>query len=201
MQLYHNSASPFCRKVDVLLREVGLRDDVSDIHAAGHTTEPGSMPTGANPIGKIPTLVRNDGPALFDSRVICRYLDAKKGSGLYPDSRLWEVLTLEALADGMLDAATLMVYEIRSRPEDRRHPPWIEGQWARIDRALDQLNDTWLSHLHGPLTMGQIAVACALGYLDFRHSDRNWRNGRDPLAAWYAVFDDRPSMQATLPSG
>ncbi len=199
MQLYHSHASPFCRKVDVVLRETGQRDAVTDVLAVGHTTDPGTMPVGVNPIGKIPTLVRDDGPALFDSRVICRFLDARAGSALYPDSRLWEVLTLEALADGMLDAATLIVYEGRSRPDELRYAPWVDGQWKRIERSLDALEDRWMSHLSGRLNIGQIAVGCALGYLDFRHGPRDWRNGHDTLAAWFADFDQRPSMQATRP--
>lgn len=201
MQLFGNAASPFCRKVEVLLRETGQRDDVDDVHAAGHTTDPGTMPVDVNPIGKIPTLTRADGPALYDSRVICRFLDARAGAGLYPEDRLWEVLTLEATADGMMDAAVLMVGEVRSRPEEKRHGPWVEGQWARIARALDALESRWLSHLHGPLHMGQIALGCALGYLDFRHPDRDWRTGHDALAAWFADFGRRPSMQDTMPKG
>ncbi len=152
------------------------------------------------PLGKIPALERSDGPAIYDSRVITRYLDARLGCGLYPEAPgLWDTLTLEATADGILDAAILMVYEARIRPEDKRFEPWLEGQWIKVSRALDALESRWMSHLHGPLDMGQIAVACALGYVDFRHGDRNWREGRASLAAWEAKFAARDSMQATIP--
>ena len=92
-----------------------------------------------------------------------------------------------------------MVYEWRLRPEEMRLPDWVEGQWAKIARALDALETRWISHLAGPLDMGQIAVGCALGYLDFRHGDRDWRAARPGLAAWEAAFAARPSMTATRP--
>ncbi|MCB2135636.1 MAG: glutathione S-transferase C-terminal domain-containing protein, partial [Rhodobacteraceae bacterium] len=136
------------------------------------------------------------------SRVICRYLDQRAGGRLYPaEPRLWETLTLEATADGMLDAAILMLYEIRLRPEDKRFDGWVEGQWSKIARALDTLESRWMDHLAGPVDMGQIAVACALSYLDFRHDARGWRNGHPKLTAWHKGFAARPSMTATEPVG
>lgn len=200
MRLFTNPASPFCRKVDVVLRETGLRDRVEDVASVGHPTDSAKMPTAVNPMGKIPTLERDDGPALYDSRVICRYLDDLAGTSLYPETRLWDVLTLEATGDGMCDAAVLMVYESRSRPEDKRHGPWVEGQWAKIGRALAVLEDRWMGLLEGPLNIGQISVACALGYLDLRHPDRDWRAGHGELAAWHARFMERASMRDTKPS-
>lgn len=199
MKLYHAPASPFVRKVMVTLHETGQLGEVELVSAIGTPVDSSNMPINENPLGKIPTLVRPQGPALFDSRVICRFLDERAGSDLYPDARVWEVLTLEALADGIMEAAVLMVYESRCRPEEKVHDFWVEGQWAKIGRGLDALEARWMSHLAGPLDMGQIAVGCALGYLDFRHGDRSWRDGRDSLAAWEARFAARESMQATLP--
>lgn len=200
MRLYHSPTSPYVRKVMVVLHETGLSARVALIPATGTPVEPGSMPLDQNPLGKIPALERPDGPALYDSRVICRYLDAMAGAGLYPDApRLWDSLTLEATADGILDAAILMVYETRVRPEEKRHTPWLEGQWAKIDRALDALESRWIDHLAGPFDIGQIAVGCALGYLDFRHGDRNWRTTRPHLAEWEAHSAKRDAMQQTLP--
>ena len=201
LALLYSEASPYVRKVDVLLREAGLRDQVTNVSGSGTPLEPNSETTGANPLGKVPALIRNDGPTLYDSRVICRYIDSLADGHFYPESRLWDVLTLEATADGILDAALLMVYEGRMRPEDKRHEPWIEAQWGKISRTLDALEDRWISHLEGPLTMGQIATGCALGYLDLRHQPRHWRNGRPALAAWYATFAERPAMQETVPAG
>ena len=200
MRLFHSPTSPFVRKVVVVIHEGGLADRVELVPATGNPLAPGSMPVAWNPLGKVPALERDDGAALYDSRVICRYLDAAAGAGLYPDGpRLWETLTLEATADGMLDAAVLMVYEARLRPEESRFAPWVEAQWSKVARSLDTIEARWMAHLAGPLDMGQIAVGCALGYLDFRHADRDWRAGRPALAAWEARLSARPSMQATRP--
>lgn len=199
MRLYDSATSPFCRKVRALLVETGQAADVQIVPAAGTALDSGTMPLAENPLGKIPVLGRDDGPALHDSRVICRYLDARAGAGLYPEHRLWEILTLEATADGIMDAAVLMVYEDRCRPEAARSTPWVEGQWARIARALDTVEDRWISILAGPVTMAHIAMGCALGYLDFRHGARDWRQGRDSLARWEAEFAARPSMRETRP--
>lgn len=202
MILHHSPTSPYVRKVMILLHETGQTATVRLAPAMGTPIAPGTMPVGANPLGKIPALERPDGCTLYDSRVITRYLATLAGTGpaLYPEGpALWEVLTLEATADGILDAAILMRYEVALRPEEARFAPWIEGQWDKIARSLDALESRWMAHLAGPLCMGQIAVGCALGYLDLRHHDRDWRRGRPTLAAWYEGFARRPSMQATEP--
>jgi glutathione S-transferase len=200
MRLYHSPTSPYVRKVMVTLHETGLLPQVELIPVQGTPVDPGTMPVDHNPLGKIPALEIDEGTAIYDSRVICRWLDDRAEAGLYPAGpALWQTLTLEATADGILDAALLMVYEWRVRPEDRRHSPWVEGQWGKIARALDALESRWMGHLGGPLNIGQIAVGCALGYLDFRHSDRQWRADHPHLAAWEADFSDRPAMQATRP--
>ncbi|PLL14836.1 glutathione S-transferase [Tabrizicola sp. TH137] len=201
MRLYFSPTSPYVRKVMVLLHETGQMDEVELVAGSGSPVDPGTAPLEANPLGKVPALERPDGPALYDSRVICRYLDARAEAGLYPTgARLWDSLTVEATGDGILDAALLMVYEGRLRPEELRFAPWVEGQWAKVDRALDVLETRWLAHLRGPLEAGQIAVGCALGYLDFRHGARGWRTGRPGLAAWFEGFAARPSMMATVPA-
>lgn len=200
MRLFYSPTSPYVRKCVVLLHESGMMDRVELVAATGTPVDAGSMPLAQNPLGKIPALDRDDGPALYDSRVICRYLDRLSGKGLYPaEPRLWDTLTVEATGDGMVDAAIMMVYESRVRPEEKRYETWVEGQWAKIDRALDALESRWIEHLQGPLDMGQIAVGCALGYLDFRHDARNWRQGRANVAAWYGGFAAIPSMLATQP--
>ena len=202
MRLYHSATSPFVRKVMVALHETGQLADVALVPASGTPLDPGTMPVAQNPLGKVPALEREDGPALYDSRVICRYLDDRAGAGLYPAApRLWDTLTLEATADGIMEAAVLVVYEGRLRPENCRFAPWVAGQHAKIDRALDALEARWISHLHGSLDMGQIAAGCALGYLDFRHADRNWRATRPGLGEWAAGFASRPAMLATAPQG
>ncbi|ABV95012.1 putative glutathione S-transferase family protein [Dinoroseobacter shibae DFL 12 = DSM 16493] len=201
MELFGAPASPFVRKVRVLLAETGYDDMVTFTPVATAVVgEADAAIKAANPLGKIPALQRPDGPALYDSRVICRYLDAKFTLEAYPASRLWEVLTLEATADGIMDAGVLMVYERRFRPAEKQDDAWIDGQWAKIARALDAIEDRWMSHLAAPIDMSQIAVGCALGYLDFRHADRSWREGRPALAAWADTFLAREAMIATTPS-
>lgn len=200
MRLFSAASSPYVRKVTVVLHETGQLDDVEIVPVYGSPTNPDTMPVAINPMGKLPTLERADGPALYDSRVICRYLNDRAEAGLYPDApRLWDTLTLEATGDGILDAALLMVYEARLRPADKQYPDWVEGQWDKITRSLDVLNARWISHLSGRFDVGHIAVGCALGYLDFRLDDRNWRQGRDALANWFTTLSERPSMQATKP--
>ncbi len=200
MKLLVSSASPYVRKVRVLIREAGREAEVEEVpvQTTALATDP-AIPA-HNPLGRIPTLIREDGPPVLDSRVICRFLDARFGSGLYPEARIWEVLTLEALADGILDSGLAMSYEARLRPQDRQWPEWTLAQWAKIARALDAVEASWMTHLAGPLDMGQIGLACALGYLDFRHGVRDWRGGCPRLAAWEAHMASRPSLRATVPA-
>ena len=153
MRLYHSPTTPFGRKVVVLLMETEQEADVEVVEVAGTPLAPGSLPLDRNPLGKIPALDRADGGALYDSRVICRYLDERAGTDLYPKGEaLWPTLTLEATADGMMDAGVLMAYEMRIRPEDKRFADWTEAQWGKIARALDHLEANRLPQLAGPLT-------------------------------------------------
>ncbi|WP_128516193.1 glutathione S-transferase [Tabrizicola thermarum] len=201
MKLYHAPASPFVRKVMVLLHEANASDRVTLVPASGTPLDPGTLPIDRNPLGKIPALERPDGPTLYDSRVITRYLDDLLKAGLYPASpRLWDTLVIEATADGICEAAVLMRYEMHVRPAATRSTEWADAQWQKITRALDALEDRWISHLSGPLDMGQIAIGCAVGYLDLRHAEREWRSIHPALADWYAAFSARPSLQATLPT-
>lgn len=202
MRLFHSPASPFARKVTVLLHECGQAGAVELVGAAGNPLAPGTMPVAQNPLGKIPCLERPDGPPLFDSRVICRYLDERFAAGLYPTApRLWDTLTVEAMGDGIAEAALQMRYETHVRPQAAQSTDWAEAQWAKIARALDAAAGTWAPHLAGPFDMGQAALACALGYLDLRHAARDWRAGRAGLAAWFSDVSARDSLRMTLPQG
>lgn len=197
MKLMMSPASPFVRKVRVLLREADLLDTVEEVEVS--TTPLASAPqaVAANPTGKIPSLLRSDGPAIYDSRVITRYLDDHANAGFYPQQRIWEVLTLEATADAIMEAAVAMTYEVRLRPEGEQSPAWIEAQWGKISRTILAIEERWLSHLGGPLDASHIAVACALSYVDLRHDERGWRTLAPSLAKWHAAFEARDSMVAT----
>lgn len=199
MKLITSHPSPYARKVRVLLRETDILEQVEEVNVS--TTPLASDPTilAANPTGKIPALLRDDGPAIYDSRVITRYLDDLAGGNLYPQSRIWEVLTLEATADAIMDAAIGMTYEMRFRAPEQQSPEWLDAQWGKASRAVSAINTRWMSHLSGPLNMGQIAVACALSYLDLRHDARTWRDGNITLAAWHADWAQRDSMVTTAP--
>lgn len=199
MKLVSSPASPFVRKVRAVLVETGQSGAVEEVFVATSPLASSQDVLDANPLGKIPALIRDDGPALYDSRVITRYLDARAGGRLYPEARIWEVLTLEATADGIMDAAVLVVYESRLRADAERSPGWVEAQWTKAIRAVAHVNDRWMAHLAGPVDAGQIALGCALGYLDFRHASRNWRDGNGALAEWHGQFDSRPCMAETRP--
>tara|TARA_B100001057_G_C22677619_1_gene882460 strand:+ start:268 stop:873 length:606 start_codon:yes stop_codon:yes gene_type:complete len=200
MKLIFSPASPFVRKVRVMVHEAGLCDQVE--HVPVKTTALATDPEvrAANPLGKIPTLLLDDGRALFDSRVICRYLDDLSGGVLYPEDWIWDILTLEALADGIMESAVLMVYESRLRNEEERSKKWVDAQWAKVTHALDSLEANGFVAMQGPLNFGQLSIICALGYLDFRHDSLAWREGRPALAKWHEGLKQRASIKDTLPS-
>jgi len=198
MRLYYAPTSPYVRKVMIVLQQTAQLDQVELLAVSGTPVAPGSMPLGQNPLGKIPTLVTSSGEALFDSRVITRYLDARGEGGLYPaGDALWPALTLEALGDGIADAALLMAYETRVRPEAMYCADWVEGQWAKAHRAMAELEQSWIPRLEEGFGIGQIAVIAALGYVDLRHGGRNWRADFPKLGAWADALASRPSVLAT----
>ena len=188
MKLLSNPLSPFGRKVSLVIALKGLSDRVEVV---GVDTNPGNsgVINEANPLGKIPILLVDDGKRLFDSPVICEYLDdLAPAPVLFPKAgpERWAVLTLGALGDGILEAALLLVYEKRFRPEDKWHPPWQQRQEAKIDRALDELERSLPAALASP-HYGHVTIACALGYLDFRHAG-TWRAKHPNLVAWLDRF-------------
>jgi len=202
MRLIGSPTSPYVRKVLIVAHETGMASRLEVVNGSGTPLAPHAETIAVNPLGKVPCLLRDEGPALFDSRVICQYLNAVGGGDLAPegDAR-WTSLTLEAIGDGILDAALLTVYETRLRPEEIRFDPWVEGQKAKVNRALDHLETRWTAALSGPLTLGSIAVGAALGYIDFRNIVGDWRATRPSLARWSESFLARPSVLATAPVG
>ena len=200
LRLRHGAASPFVRKVRVALHETGMADRVTLEEGSGSPLAPNPGNLAVNPLGKIPCLVLEDGTALYDSRVICRWIDAQAGGALYPQGEeLWPALVLEATAEGIMEAGLAVVYEGRLRPEDLRFEPWVAAQKAKILAACDVLERDGAAALRGPAHMGRLAVACALGYVDFRLPDLGWREGRPALAAWAEEMRTRPSLAATAP--
>ena len=198
MKLYYSPTSPYVRKVNVSAIELGLDKEIELI-----STNPWEVDQKLlinNPLSKVPTLIMDDGMELYDSPVICEYLDSISGQPtLIPakGSERWQALKLEALGDGILDAAVLRFLE-RKRPAVQQSKDWNTMQKDSILRSLQYLEND-ISSWSANLTIGQIAVACALGYLDFRFADEEWRQAQPILANWYEGFVERGSMQATLP--
>jgi len=203
MKLYVSPASPYVRKVRVVAREAGLAAVIEEVVASVSPVAPNEQVSRDNPLGKLPVLIADDGSAIYDSPVICEYLDSlHSGRKLFPAAgpARWTALKLQALADGLLDAALLARYEAALRPEPRRWPEWIAGQKRKIADALDTLERD-VDLLGGELTIGNLSVACALGYLDFRFAADAWRTGRPKLDAWLAEVSKRESLRATMPKG
>lgn len=201
MRLHTSPASPFGRKVAVVLHETGLWPKVERRDASLSPIAPDPAVVAANPLGKIPCLELEDGTALYDSRVICEYLDGlHDGPKLFPaeESARFEALRLQALADGILDAAVGVRYETFLRPESLRWPDWIAAQKQKVVRALDRL-ERECEAFADRIDIGTLAIACALGYLDFRFAEDRWRDGRPRLAAFEARIAERPSLRATRP--
>lgn len=194
--LRSSPASPFGRKVKIAAAELGLLDRI-EIRMAD-TVDPNDSLRVENPLGKIPALILDDGLVLFDSRVILEWLDIEAGGGgILPAERgaRFAALRLQALADGFTDAALLCVYETRFRAEGERSAAWVAHQQGKIDRALAVL-EAEPPAADAAITVGTIALACGLGYLDLRFEGR-WRAGHPRLAAWLATFETRVPAFAT----
>ena len=200
MKLFDSSASPYVRKINVLLHELGKSDEVPREVVATSAFKSSETLIAKNPLGKIPALELDDGRTLYDSRVISAYLNDHFGGAFYPNDN-WQTRLLEATGDGIMDCAVSMAYEVRLRPEAEQSPDWIEAQWSKASRAISALNTTFIDQLSGPVSMGHISVGCALGYVDFRHDERGWRDTNSALADWYEAFGERASMKATRPVG
>ena len=196
MILRSSPASPFGRKVKIAARYLGLQDRITIV--AADTNDPNDSLRGQNPLGKIPALILADGGALYDSRVIIEYLDHLAGGGrlIPPGLRRFDVLRLQALADGAMDAALLQVYEVRMRPEEIRSASWTSYQAEKVARVLAVL-EAGLGGFNPVLDAGQIAVACLLGYLDLRFAGA-WRATHPKLVAWLSAFSEAvPAFEAT----
>ncbi|MBP1126506.1 MULTISPECIES: glutathione S-transferase [Pseudomonas] len=202
MTLFHNPASPFVRKVRVLLIETGQQDRVALHDCVPTPVSPDAQVVQGNPVGKIPALRLADGSRLHDSRVILDYLDHQHvGNPLIPrdGSARWRRLTLASMADGILDAAVLTRYELALRPVEKHWAAWLDEQRIKIRRTLAELEQDAMAELASHFDIAAISVACALGYLDFRHPDLQWRADNPRLAQWYAEVSQRPSMLQTQP--
>jgi glutathione S-transferase len=195
MHLHSTITSPYARKVWVVAHETGLISQIERIATNPHADE---YLRSDNPLCRVPTLILNDQSALFDSPVICEYLDSlHSGPKLFPaaGNERWAALRLQALGDGMLDASLSRRMET-IRPASEQSPMWIARQMMAINAALDWL-EARIQLLNGPTNIGQIAIGCALGYLDLRFPGEPWLDKRTGIANWNTMFQARPSMVAT----
>lgn len=197
--LFWGAASPFVRKVMVVAHELGVEESLEILNTAAHPIDRDLRVQGVNPLAKVPAARAADGTLLYDSRVICEYLDAVSGGGLFPPAgpARWTALRRQALADGLLDAALLMRYERLIRPDQFQWPLWVERQREKVDDALDAMQADCPDDDHADI--GTITFACALGWLDFRFPEIDWRTDRPDLQDWFAGFETRPAMRATRP--
>lgn len=200
MKLHHTATSPFVRKCLVVAHELGLRERIEIVPANPHPVSRDRALIALNPLGQVPTLVTDDGAVLYDSRVICDYLNELGGGAILPgegDAR-WSALRDQALADGVTNAALLVRYETTARPEAQRWADWIAGQLDKIACGLVEIEGR-ASDFGERVDIGTIAFGCALGYLDFRFASLNWRDRHPNAAAWFEWFGGRESMVTTRP--
>ena len=196
-KVLYSSASPYSAKVRMAAAYAGIALDAVAVETSA---EPAEL-IGANPLGKIPVLVGDDGEAVYDSRAITQHLNRLSGNRLFPRGQVkrTDAERLEALADGIADCALAHVYERRSRPEEMVHQPWLDKQWSKVLRALDHLNAN-PPKLGKKTTGGHIALRATLGYLDLRFAGK-WEKGRGRLKRWAARFDEKfPELKGLLPS-
>ncbi len=197
MKLFYSNTSPYSRKVRLLIHEKELQQAVTSVVCNPFDEVPELE--AANPLGKIPALVLDDGSSLYDSPVICAYLDTLAPGRLIPESgaERWHVLRWEALCDGILDAAYDIVMERRRDPQERS-AAWIARWQTQIGRSLDHI-EAGIDMLPGQVTLAQLALGACLGYLDFRLADLDWHGRCPALSTWYGEFSMCEAMRQTRP--
>jgi len=207
MKLMYSPTSPFVRRVRAVALELGLADRITlETVQVAPGRENEEFAAHVNPLRKIPALVLDDGSVLIDSSVICAYLDSLAGGGRVIPTRAperWQVLSQQAIAVGMAEALVLARYEAWLRPQALRWPEWLEDQQSRFWSGLawfEQHADAALESRGGVSDVSQIALACCLGYADFRFSGFGWLARAPRVSAWHHEFMQRPSMSTTAPA-
>jgi glutathione S-transferase len=201
VKLYWSSRSPFARKVMVFAHEAGLAGRIETVRTLVSMTKPNRDLMQVNPLGKIPTLLADDGTVLFDSLVICEYLDTLHGGArLIPQvpEKRWQALRWHSLGNNMLDNLVLWRNEIL-RPAQQQSPDTLAAFELKIRAAVAMLDSEATALEKTPVGIGHVAIACALGYIDFRFPALAWRDANKKIAAWYAGFSQRPSIRSTMP--
>ena len=201
MKLFWSPRSPFVRKVMVCAHELGIVGRIEKVYALVSMSNANADVLKVNPVGRIPALIADDGTVHYDSHVICEYLDARfGGERLFPrdETRRWEALRRLALGDGALETLVLWRSE-QTRPEDKRSPAVLETFQIKATSALAAIELEVDTLKHDSIDIGEIAIGCVLGYLDFRFAQLEWRSHYPHAAEWFARFNERPSMVETRP--
>jgi glutathione S-transferase len=196
-----SGGSPFVRKVDIGLHELGISDDIERLPMVASPTQPNSELVAINPLGKLPTLILDNGDILNGSAVILEFFDDFQGNNkLIPSkgTERWEALSLQGLSDGMMEAQVIHYYEKERRPIDKQWKDWADGQMGKIDRVLVYLENRTESFAD-KLNVGNISLACALGFLNLRFAEKQWSKDYPSLANWFVEFSKRQSMVVTAP--
>lgn len=202
MQLLHAPTSPYVRKVMVSAHLLGLAERIEWLPSAANPIVRDGRIAAHNPLAKVPTLILANGHALYDSRVICEYLDSLAPAyGLFPPAGplRWLALSHQALGDGLLDAALLARYEYTARPAEKQSQEWRAAQLTKVRACLAEIEQDAPALATEPLTIGEVTLACALGYLDFRFPELAWRDAHPESARWHAQVQMLPALQNTLP--
>ncbi len=202
IKLTHNPTSPFVRKAMLVVIEAGLADRIQLVQA--DPWNPDDPLAETNPLGKVPALVASDGSLFTGSALVCEYLDSlHDGRKLFPEepSARWRALQLHGLADGVIEAAVSRIYEQLRRPADKQWEDWIDRQNGKIARTLDLVERMAAAgELADEPSIGELTLASALGYLDFRYPEMAWGAGRPALTAWYEGIKERPCVAQTQPA-
>ncbi|MGO4580356.1 glutathione S-transferase [Cupriavidus sp. 2TAF22] len=202
LKLLFAPTSPFVRKVMVCAHLTGQAEYIELLDSAAHPVRRDPRIAAHNPLAKVPTLILENGRSIYDSRVICEYLASRAGAAdIFPASgpARWTALTRQALGDGLLDAALLARYERTARPEEVQWPTWREALLTKVSACLESIDAIAADLVEEQPTIGEITIGCALGYLDFRFPEFDWRAQYGNAARWNETFQSLPAMQATRP--
>ncbi|MEZ2408872.1 glutathione S-transferase [Bosea sp. RCC_152_1] len=200
MKLHFSPQSPYVRKVMIVAHELGCLSEIETAITAAHPVQRNADLITRNPLGQIPALELADGRVLYDSRVICEYLNELHGGTIFPASgpERWRALTEQSLGDGMLAGAMLARYETVARPPELQWRDWLDGQLGKAGSGLAAV-EREAANLADRIDIGTITIACALGYLDLRFPDFGWRESFPRVAEWEIQFGERASLKATRP--
>ena len=200
MKIFYSSASPYVRKVMIAADELGVVDRIERLPAAASPVNRDANIIEFNPLGQVPTFFTDDDQVLFDSRVICEYLNTTFNGKLFGDQQnRWAILTDHSAADGILGASLLVRYELLARPEALHWQAWLDGQFGKVTTGL-QYFENKAEQLDDRMDIVTITLACAFGYLDFRLDDYGWRKRFPKLSAWNDKFSNREIVAKTKPA-